>query len=72
MTTMREVSYDEWYHLHDIGIIDMLHKRGKSGVVTWIIPFGSLDILANRKEGIVGSMLRIREYKTKLLPSGIL
>ena len=72
MTTMREVSYDEWYHLYDIGIIDILHKYGKSGVVSWIIPFGSLDILCNRKEGVVGSMIRENKTKTKLLASGIL
>lgn len=63
-----EIGYTEYCYLYDIGIVELLQKHGKSGVVSWIIPFGALDILCNRKEGVVGSM--IRENKTKLLFGG--
>ena len=63
-----EIDYAGYCHLCGIGIVDLLHKHNKSGVVSWTIPFGSLDILCNRKEGVVGSM--IRENKTKLLFGG--
>lgn len=62
-----EIDYAEYYHLCDIGIVDLLHKYGKSGVVSWTIPFGVLDILCNRKEGVVGSMIR---ENSQLLPCG--
>lgn len=65
---MSELDYADYCHLYDIGIVGLLQKHGKSGVVSWTIPFGVLDILCNRKEGIVGSM--IRENKTKLLFGG--
>lgn len=63
-----EIGYAGYCHLYDIGIVELLQKNGKSGVVSWTIPFGALDILCNRKEGVVGSM--IRENKTKLLFGG--
>ena len=53
-----EIDYAEYCRLYDIGIVESLHKHGKSGVGSWIIPFGALDILCNRKEGVVGSMIR--------------
>lgn len=62
------IDYAGYYHLYNIGIVELLQKHGKSGVVSWTIPFGSLDILCNRKEGVVGCM--IRENKIKLLCGG--
>ena len=62
------IGYAEYCHLYDIGIVGLLQKHGKSGVVSRTSPFGALDILCNRKEGVVGSM--IKENKTKLLFGG--
>ena len=60
---MTEVDYCEYCRLWDKGIIQMIQKHGHSGVVSWKIPYGCLDILLNRKEGAVGCMLRECELK---------
>lgn len=60
---MKEVDYCEYCRLWDKGIIQLVQKHGHSGVVSWKIPYGRLDILLNRKEGVVGCMLRECELK---------
>lgn len=66
---MREISYEEYKRLYDAGIVESIQKLGKSGVVSKIERFGTcLDVLLNRKEGVVGSVLRIKHQK--LLKSG--
>jgi len=42
---MREVDYCEYCRLWDKGIIQMVQKHGHSGVVSWRVPYGCLDIL---------------------------
>jgi hypothetical protein len=66
---MRDVDDNELCQMFREGIPQMLQKHGKSGYVSKKEDFGScLTILANRKEGIVGSVLRTN--KQKLLNSG--
>lgn len=60
-----EVDYHEYNRLWNKGIIQLIQKHGYSGVVSWIVPWGCLDILLNRKEGVVGCIPR--ESKLKLL-----
>lgn len=60
-----EVDYYEYRRLWDKGIIQLVQKHGHSGVVSWRVQCGCLDILLNRKEGVVGCIPR--ECNIKLL-----
>lgn len=57
------IDYADYCRLYEKGIVEMLQKNGKSGVVSWIIPDGCLDVLCNRKEGVVGVMLKENHQK---------
>lgn len=60
-----EVDYYEYIRLWDKEVIQLIQKHGHSGVVSWKVSWGCLDILLNRKEGVVGCIPR--ESKLKLL-----